>query len=68
MKGTIYRSFFVAALLGILLSSVTGCYYDEDEHWHDGYHHYYGDQDYGYGERDDSWRGRFHHEHEHDED
>ncbi len=67
MKRVIFRSFFTAALCGLLLSSLTGCYYDDDEHWHDGYHHYYGDRDYGYRDRDDdSWRGRFHHDHDDD--
>ncbi len=66
MKRRIFRSVFAAVLLAAMISSITGCYYDDDHdhHWRDGYgrSHYYDRDDYSYrhGDRDDWWRGRWH--------
>lgn len=79
MNRKIIRGFFVAALLAIMASSVTGCY-DYDDHWHgrDGYYDHYGYGRYGYDrdegyrrgyDRDDNWwRGRYRGDHDRDDD
>ena len=75
MKREIFRGFFGAALLAIMVSSVTGCYYDDHDHWRgrDGYGRYHYDRDdYGYRrgyDRDDYWwRGRYSRDHDRDDD
>ena len=81
MNCKIFRGFFGAALLAIMVSSVTGCYYDDHHHWRgrdgyydrDGYGRYRYDRDnYGYRrgyDRDDYWwRGRYSRDHDRDDD
>lgn len=75
MKRQIFRSVFATVLLAAMISSITGCYYDDDHdhHWRDSYGRYHYDRDdYGYRrgyDRDDYWwRGRDSHDHDRDDD